>query len=123
MASDVITPAMIERRLRELSKEVDGAHMDLVNIETSYNAAKSKYEIAMAKSRMKYATTSSPTGKNYTVQEREDLAMIENESLYTDLNIVDAQVKAARANTQRLRIQVEIARSVGTSVRTSMDLT
>lgn len=123
MANEVITPAMIENRLRELSKEVDKAHMDLLNAETAYNEAKGSYEIAMAKSRMKYATTSSPTGKNYTVQEREDLALIDNESLYQDLGIVDAQVKAARANTQRLRIQVEIARSVGTSVRTSLDLT
>lgn len=121
--SDVITPAMIEKRLRDLSKEVDEAHMYLVNTETNYNEIKGNYEIAMAKSRMKYATTSSPTGKNYTVQEREDLALIDNEQLYQDLGLVDAQVKAARANTQRLRIQVEIARSVGTSVRTSMDLT
>ena len=121
--SDVITPAMIEKRLRELSKEVDDAHTELVRIETAYNDVKANYEIAMAKSRMKYATTSSPTGKNYTVQEREDLALIDNEQLYQDLGLVDAQVKAARANTQRLRIQVEIARSVGTSVRTSMDLT
>lgn len=120
---DVITPAMIEKRLRDLSKEVDEAHMYLVNTETNYNEIKGNYEIAMAKSRMKYATTSSPTGKNYTVQEREDLALIDNEKLYQDLGLVDAQVKAARANTQRLRIQVEIARSVGTSVRTSMDLT
>ena len=120
---DVITPAMIEKRLRDLSKEVDEAHMYLVNTETNYNEIKGNYEIAMAKSRMKYATTSSPTGKNYTVQEREDLALIDNEQLYQDLGLVDAQVKAARANTQRLRIQVEIARSVGTSVRTSMDLT
>ena len=120
---DVITPAMIEKRLRDLSKEVDEAHMYLVNTETNYNEIKGNYEIAMAKSRMKYATTSSPTGKNYTVQEREDLALIDNEKLYQDLGLIDAQVKAARANTQRLRIQVEIARSVGTSVRTSMDLT
>lgn len=123
MANDVITPAMVESRLRELSKEVDKAHQDLLASETAYNEVKGNYEIAMAKSRMKYATTSSPTGKNYTVQEREDLALIDNETLFQDLGIVDAQVKAARANTQRLRIQVEIARSVGTSVRTSMDLT
>lgn len=121
--AEVITPAMIEKRLRDLSKEVDESHMYLVHSETNYNEIKSSYEIAMAKSRMKYATTSSPTGKNYTVQEREDLALIDNSDLYQQLGIMDAQVKAARANTQRLKIQVEIARSVGTSVRTSMDLT
>jgi hypothetical protein len=35
---------------------------------------------------------------------------------------VEAQVKAARANVQRLKTQVEIARSMSASVRSSMDL-
>lgn len=121
--SEIITPAMVEKRLHALSKEIDSAHIDLVQIETRFNSVKGDYEIGMAKSRMHYASTSSPTGKNYTVQEREDLALLDNKDLYATLGIVDAQVKAARANTARLKIQVEIARSVGTSVRTSMDLT
>lgn len=121
--AEIITPAMVEKRLHTLSKEIDEAHHILIGIETRYNAVKGQYEVAMARSRMKYATTSSPTGKNYTVQEREDLALLDNEELHQELGIIDAEVKAARANTARLKIQVEIARSVGTSVRTSMDLT
>jgi hypothetical protein len=34
---------------------------------------------------------------------------------------VEAMVKASRANAARLKTQVDIARSIGTSVRTSMD--
>ena len=121
--SEIITPAMVEQKLRGLSKEVDEAHKVLVEVETAYHSIKADYEIAMAKARMTMATKSSPTGKNYTVGEREDMALIENEELHKDLAIVQATVLASRGNTNRLKMQVDIARSVGTSVRTSMDLT
>jgi hypothetical protein len=121
--TEIITPAMVEQKLRGLSKEVDDAHKVLIEVETIYHGIKADYEIAMAKSRMTLATKSSPTGKNYTVGEREDMALVENEELHKDLAILQAKILATRANTNRLKMQVDIARSVGTSVRTSMDLT
>jgi hypothetical protein len=71
---------------------------------------------------MEYATKSAPNGKNYTVQEREDMALLDNQPAFTQLNLMEARVKASRANVNRIKTQVEIARSIGTSVRTSMDL-
>jgi len=121
--NEIITPAMVEQKLRGLSKEVDEAHKNLVEVETIYHSIKADYEIAMAKSRITLSTKSAPNGKNYTVGEREDLALVQNEQLHKDLAIVQAKVLASRANTNRLKMQVDIARSVGTSVRTSMDLT
>jgi hypothetical protein len=121
--SEIITPAMVEQKLRGLSKEVDEAHKVLVEVETIYHSVKADYEIAMAKSRINLSTKSAPNGKNYTVGEREDLALVQNEELHKDLSIIQARVLASRANTNRLKMQVDIARSVGTSVRTSMDLT
>ena len=121
--NEIITPAMVEQKLRGLSKEVDEAHKVLVEVETIYHSVKADYEVAMAKSRITLATKSSPTGKNYTVGEREDLALVQNEELHKDLAIFQAKILASRANTNRLKMQVDIARSVGTSVRTSMDLT
>jgi hypothetical protein len=123
MMNEIITPAMVEQKLRGLSKEVDEAHKVLVEVETIYHSVKAEYEIAMAKSRITLATKSAPNGKNYTVGEREDLALVQNEELHKDLAIIQARVLASRANTNRLKMQVDIARSVGTSVRTSMDLT
>jgi hypothetical protein len=123
MMSEIITPAMVEQKLRGLSKEVDEAHKVLVEVETIYHSVKADYEIAMAKSRITLATKSAPNGKNYTVGEREDLALVQNEELHKDLAIIQAKILASRANTNRLKMQVDIARSVGTSVRTSMDLT
>jgi hypothetical protein len=120
--TQVVTPAQIEARLYALSKEIDDAHEELAKAEADYNQSKSQYEISMAKSRMTYASKSSPTGKNYTVQERDDLALIDNEQLHMHIGITEAIVKAARANASRIKTQVEIARSIGTSVRTSMEL-
>ena len=83
---------------------------------------KSQYEIALAKSRLRFASISSPTGKNYTIGEREDLALIENETLHLQMGNAEALVKSTRANAARIRTQVDIARSIGTSVRASLEI-
>jgi hypothetical protein len=122
MMNQVVTPAQIEARLYALSKEIDDCHTELVEAEAAYNRIKSDYEITMARSRMTYASKTSATGKNYTVQERDDLALLDNEGLHMQIGFAEATVKAARANANRIKTQVEIARSIGTSVRTSLDL-
>lgn len=118
----MVSPVSIENRLVTLSKEVDESHKDLINDESNFYSIKSQYEVSMAKSRLRYAAISSPTGKNYTVTEREDLALVENEELHFELGKAEAMVKASRANAARIRTQVDIARSLGTSVRASLDL-
>ena len=120
--TQVVTPAQIEKRLYDLSKEIDSSYKDLVEAESEYNTVKAEYEIAMARSRMEYAAKSAPTGKNYTVAERDDMALLDNAELHLAVAVIEAQVKAARANAIRIKTQVEIARSIGTSVRTSMEI-
>jgi hypothetical protein len=122
MNQTIITPQMVEIRLKELSKEIDEAHSELIEAESHYMSIKAQYEVALAKARLNLARRSAPSGKNYTVGEREDLAIVENEDLHLSLASAEALVKGARANAQRIRTQVDIARSVGTSVRTSMDV-
>jgi len=120
--AQIVTPQQIEARLYSLSKEIDGAHEELNQCESEYHAKKSEYEVSMARTRISYASKSSPTGKNYTIQERDDLALLENETLHFEANIIEARVKAARNNVARLRVQVDLTRSMSASVRTSMDL-
>jgi hypothetical protein len=112
----MITPAQVEARLLELSKEIDECHKDLIDSENEYHVTKAKYEIAMAKSRMKH---SHPDMK-LTVAMREDQALIDNEELHINLSYVEAQVKATRANATRLKTQVDITRSIAVSVRSEM---
>lgn len=120
--SQVVTPQQIESRLYQLSKEVDEAHRELVACETSYYTAVAQYEIGLARSRLELAGKSSPTGRNYTVGEREDMALIANEQMHLTVSIEEAKVKASRANVTRLQTQVKIAQSMSASVRASMEI-
>ena len=118
----VATPADVERQLVHLSKEIDEVHLLLIDVEKEYSVLKAQYEIALARSRMIYATKSSPTGKNYTVTEREDMALLENEEVHIQMALMEASIKSTRGNMARLKTQVDIARSVGSSVRASMEV-
>lgn len=113
-----LTPMQVEKRLLDLSKEIDEAHQDLVACEQSYHTVKAGLEIAMARSRM---AISHPDHKLTSVQ-REDQALIENADQYMNLSIMEASVKAARANANRIRTQVDIARSISVSVRASLEI-
>ena len=114
----MITPAKVEARLVELSKEIDEAHTDLVEAENEFHIATAQYELAMAKSRIK----NSQADMKMTVGMREDQALIDNEILHTRVALAEAQVKASRANANRLRVQVDITRSVSSSIKASMDI-
>ena len=120
--SPIETPADVERQLVHLSKEIDEVHLLLIDVEKEYSVLKAQYEIALARSRMTYATKSSPTGKNYTVTEREDMALLENEEVHIQMALMEASIKSTRGNMNRLKTQVDIARSVGSSVRASMEV-
>ena len=112
----MVTPQSIENRLVVLSKEVDEAHKFLEQAETNYHQAKTSYEIEMAHSRMKLST------EKMRVQDVQDYALLACKDFYSALNMAEAVVKSARANATRIRTQVDIARSVGTSVRASLEI-
>lgn len=111
----MITPAQIESRLLQLSKEIDEAQKDLSDVEVKYAQAKTAFELAVAASRLSRA------GDKLTVQQKEDEALIENADKFQNVEILEATVRAMRGNVARIKIQVEIARSVGTSVRSSWE--
>jgi len=113
-----ISPQQIEKRLFDLSKEMDEAHSDLVNAEHEFHLATAEYELAMAKSRIK----NSHTDMKMTAVMREDQALIENETLHRRISLAEAQVKASRANVNRLRTQVDITRSISSSIKATLDL-
>ena len=112
----MVTPQSIENRLMTLSKEIDEAHDFLEQAEHAYHKAKTEYEIEIAHNRMKLST------EKMRVQDVQDFALIATQDQYRKLNAAEATVKAARANAMRIRTQVDIARSIGTSVRASLDM-
>lgn len=120
--SNIITPAQVENRLLQLSREYDEAHKELEQSEIGYANAKSLWEITSARTRLSIQAKALDSGKRITVQERDDEAVVRCQHELMAVNISEAKVRAARANANRLRTQIDIARSVGTSVRAAMDL-
>lgn len=116
--NEILTPQKIEKRLYDLSKQIDEAHRELIDAESDYYEKKYSYEMELAKTRLRYAH---PDHK-MTIAMREDRALVENEILGVALNIAEVRVRAARANAKRIETQVEITRSLGTSVRASMEI-
>jgi hypothetical protein len=78
----IVTPLQVEARLKDLSKLIDEAHNNLVDSEMLYHASKATYEVSMARSRIELAGKSDAGGRNRTVGEREDLALMANEELH-----------------------------------------
>jgi len=57
-----------------------------------------------------------------TATMREDQALIENEAMHLRLAIAEASVKACRANVNRIRTQVDITRSISSSIKATLEL-
>ena len=114
----MITPEKVESRLYDLSKEIDIAHEELVGAEKKYHTEKAIFEIAIARARIHIGTNN----MKLRVGDVADKALLECENEWRELQVAEALVKAARANTNRVRTQVDIARSIGTSVRASMEV-
>jgi hypothetical protein len=113
-----ITPERVEARLYELSKEIDAAHTELVDAEKLYHEVKAIFEIAIARARLAIGMNN----LKLRVGDVADKALVECEEQWRNLQTAEALVKAARGNAARVRTQVDIARSIGTSVRASMDI-
>jgi hypothetical protein len=112
-----VTPLQVEKRLLELSKEIDEAQVFLDNAEQEYFTTKTDLELALATARLSLAKS----GVKYTVQEKEDVALTRCAAEFAAANHAEAVVRAARSNIVRIRTQIDIARSIGTSVRASID--
>lgn len=115
---DPVTPIELEVRLVKLDHALDDAFTELDEAEYEYGDTKAKFEIGMAGSRIALTEV----GSKMTVQEKEDRALLANKDAYFTLGVTEARVKAARANINKLRTQVDIVRSMGASLRASMDL-
>jgi hypothetical protein len=120
--SQVVTPAQVEQRLIQLSRELDEAHKESVNAEFSYYEAKGNFEVNVAAARLRVGSKYAEKGLKATVQDREDEATMATKNELATLYQSEAVVKAARANVNRLRSQIDITRSIAANVRNSMEV-
>lgn len=112
----------IERRLIDLGKELNDSHIDLQAAEHAYMSAKANWEITSSGCRLKIRSKYLEKGSKVTVGEVEDEMIVSSKNELMDYYTSEAIVKCARANGSRIRTQIEIARSVSASVRTSMEM-
>jgi len=118
MNSNVVTPQMIEQRLKDLSRQVDEVQQELNDAEKVYFMTKARYEIALAEARLSLNSRV----QKLTVGDKEDMALLATTEFHLEMATAEVIVRAARGNSQRIRTQVDIARSIGTSVRASMEV-
>lgn len=123
MSSKLVTPADVEAKLISLSKELDEAHDKLDQAETGYAIAKGTWDIDSAKMRLSVQAKAGEAGKKVTIQAIEDEALVRCQDQYLAFLAADAMKQVARANSTRIRVQIDIARSVGTAVRAAMEMT
>lgn len=113
-AGHIVTPFQIENRLIELSRLIDEAQDDLSAAEREYHAAKANFEVSFAKAFLAADEKNAEACKHS--------AVLKTDMERSRLAVAEAVVRAARANVSRLEQQVDITRSVGRLVTTSMNL-
>jgi thermostable 8-oxoguanine DNA glycosylase len=112
----MITPAQIEKRLFDLSKEIDEAQASLEIAEMEFALSTADYEIAMAETRIELDDA------KMTVQKKQDMALIKNKDGYRRQVKSEAIVKIARSLIRKIEKQVDITRSISSSIKSSMEL-
>jgi hypothetical protein len=116
--SFLTTPSDVEARLLALSDELDSAHHALERAEQAMVEAKMAHMEAHARATVAIDSD----GVKRTVDKRKaEVDILTSESAYR-LSSAEAVARLARDNVFRVKTQIEIARSLGTSVRSAMEL-
>ena len=119
--NDVVTPAQVDRRLIELAREIDESHTQMVEAEQTFMSAKTGYEIAIAKSRMRTRQRYIERGVKVTDGEIEDEALLATKIELIALNTSEGLVKPERRYINRFRPQPDMVRRIGRSAVACLD--
>lgn len=112
--SDVVTPVQVEQNLRALSRDVDDAYRSLYTAERTYLNAKTAHALAWSKAFLR------AEGTNAEARKAEATVAAEPELLA--LTAAEAVAKSARIAVERLRVQVDLARSQSSLVKSALEL-
>ena len=112
-----LTPVDIEVKLHNLSADLDSVYGELKDAEYQYYTSKAAMEIGMAQAFLDIDMT-----KKVTVAEKDALVRERSADLIRDHAIANALVNASRKNFDRIKTQIEITRSQGSIIKTSMEM-
>jgi hypothetical protein len=115
---ETITPAEVEARLVQLTDELDEAQDLLAAAEMEYAKAEYENRQGLAEARLRIGNEDRRT----TDQQRKDEAVILCKSQDWNFVMADARVRIARSTVFAIRTKIDVARSLGTSVRSAMEL-
>ena len=113
-----ITPMEVEVRLLELAEELDEAQDLLAKAEVEYAQAEFDNRQALAEARLRIGNEERRT----TDQQRKDEATVFCKAEDFALVMADARVRIARSTVFGIRTKIDVARSLGTSVRSAMEV-
>jgi len=119
---EALTPVQIENFARYLVRQLGEAEQNLSGYQTEYAQTETDLENEMARRRMFHSSQSRQDGKNYTVQQVEDLARIDTEILWGEYSKLKALVEIWKGRINVLKAQSDLVRSVMVSVRTSNEM-
>lgn len=120
MTEPLFTPYEVERKLLALADALEAATSDLTEAEAAWVISKRNLELALARARVSLAKDHSES--RLTVQEKADLALLNCQEELHQADADEIWVRGSKAQVANLKTQVDIIRSVGTSVRSSMDI-
>ena len=114
----VLTPGDVEKRFNELSIELDEAQQELEGAESEYYLSKVEHELAWAR---KFLSLKGEEQRR-TVGELDAEATLGTEHSARRLAAASARQRSSRSNVDRIKVQIDLARSLGTSVRAALEL-
>lgn len=117
MSNEITTPQQVEQQLVRLMNELDTATETLAEARVAAEESKEDLDNAMAKARLLLAED----GKKRTVQQREDEAWLLCTEQRRLANAHAVRLSMVRDDIARIKMQLDATRSLGTSVRSSMD--
>lgn len=120
---DTRTFPEIEEDNRTISRTLGEVQIYLGSKQKEYAEKEHALRVAMAKSRVALSSVKNPdTGKNYTEQQKEDEALIDNEELSLACAILEAVIDVGKGKMSVLRTQAELVRSEQASARVGYEI-
>lgn len=118
--STILTPMQVEQRMIDLSRQLDAAQPALDEASLACDKAKIAWDVNSAKVRIAIRAKAADAGRRITKDEVDDEAMVRCQDEYMAMIYSDGVKRAAMGNVKRIATQIDIARSLGTSVRASV---
>lgn len=115
--SEITTPQQVERQLVNLMSQLEMATAELAEARTTVEQADREYKNALARARLSLAGAV----PKLTVQERADKALLMCDEQFIALGAAQVALSVCRDEIYRIKQQLDATRSLGTSVRASMD--